>query len=116
MLGRLGRGDAVGVRFREELAQRVADPGEPLLELRLAPAFVLEPDQLDDTAGVDDVVGRVEDAAVVQALCGSRRGELVVRASRDRAAGEVGDRLVVERAADGSGRVDVHARLEDALG
>ena len=47
------------------------------------------------------------------ASSGSR--ELVVRAAGDRPAGEAGDRLGVERAADGARRVDVHLRLEHRI-
>ena len=51
-----------------EVAERVADAGEIALELVLVPAVVLEADELDDAAGVDHVVGRVEDSGFAQSL------------------------------------------------
>ena len=108
--------DSLRVRFGEELPQRVADPREVLLELRLVPALVLEADQLDDAAGIDHVVGRVEDAALPEPLGILGLGELVVRAAGDRPARKAGDGFDVERAADGARRVDLHLGLERVLG
>src|SRR5580765_1764030 len=65
-VGSLGWCDALRVGFGEERAQRLADPREPLLEVRLVPALVLEADQLDDAAGADDVVRGVEDAPLAK--------------------------------------------------
>jgi hypothetical protein len=96
------RRDAFSVRLGEQRLQGIADPREPSLELRLVPALVLEADELDDPAGADDVVRRVEDAALVKALGVPGLRELVVRAAGDRAAGEARDRVGVERAADGA--------------
>ena len=64
---------------------------------------------LDDTAGVHHVVRRVEDPAVGEVLLDARVGELVVgRAAHDRR-GQHRHGVVVQRAAERAGRVDVEA-------
>ena len=62
---------------------------------------------LDDAAGVHQVVRRVEDAALDQLLGHVRGGELVVRAAADDAGGQHRHGLLVEGAAERAGRVDV---------
>ena len=72
---------------------------------------------VDDAAGVDHVVGRVDDSALTQHLAVPNLvEELVVRRSRDHGAAEPSDRVVVEDAAEGARREDVALDAVDLVG
>src|SRR5205807_6293648 len=83
VLGCSFRRDPVRTRIAIELPQRVADAGEVALELVLIPAVLLEAEQLQDAARVDDEVGRVEDPRVCEPLRVGCLAELVVRRPGD---------------------------------
>src|SRR6266568_3505088 len=58
-------------------------------------------------SGVDDVVGRVQDAVILEQLVHARVSELVVGAAADDSCAERGDHVVVDHAAERARRVDV---------
>ena len=72
---------------------------------------------VDQAAGVDDEVGGVEDAAVVEgAAVPLLLGELVVGGPGHHLAPQPGDRLLVQGGAQGAGGEDVAGDLEDLPG
>ena len=60
--------DGRAVAVRVELEQQVADAAQALVDLSPRPAERLEARAVQHAAGVDDVVGRVQDPALVQAV------------------------------------------------
>src|SRR3989449_529430 len=99
--------------------ERVGDlPEQPFgLGPVVAFAAALEADQdVHDPAGVDDVVRRVENAALLEAPGVGRVFQLIIGAARDRATAQLGDRLAVEHAAQRARREDVALYLQDFVG
>src|SRR4051794_13629053 len=90
----------------QDLPGGVEDLGGPQLGALEVEALDLV-GHLDHAAGVDHVVGRVEDAAFLEELLDARVGELVVGTAGDHLGAQGGHGVVVERAAEGAGRVDV---------
>ena len=70
---------------------------------------------VDEAAGVYDVVGGVEDAAFREGLAVVRLGEHVVGAPRDDAAAQLGDGCVVQDGAEGAGGEDVAGDGQDLV-
>src|SRR5690606_3456555 len=91
---------------REDLAGGVVDAGGAGLgAVEVEPLDLVR--HLDQAAGVDDVVGRVEDAAVGEALLHAGVGELVVGGAADHLRLQDGHRLVVEGPTERAGGVHV---------
>src|SRR5438067_721532 len=97
-------GDLVGrrgeaLRTLADLVDRVVDLQRSLARgLRVVAADFLR--DVDEPAGVDRVVGRVQDAARVQIVAVARLGELVVRGAGDDLRAQVGHGVVVEAGAE----------------
>ncbi len=85
----------------------MADARERLLDLGVAPAERLAADVVEDAAGVDDEVGRVEDAALAEPARVRGLDQLVVRGPGDDPAAQAGNRVRGERGARGARGVDV---------
>ena len=103
-LGELLLDEHVGDPVRRRLALRapvrdLEDRVEDLHRVRAGLLGVVAEDLLrdvDETARVDRVVRRVEDAARVKVVAMARLGELVVRRARDDRGTEARARLVVQ--------------------
>ena len=67
-------------------------------------------------AGVDDEVGRVQDAAAAQLVAEAELGQLVVGAAGDDAAAQAGDGAGVERVGERARREDVDVGVADRRG
>ena len=112
-------GDLVGGRL--ELLAAVDDLGDGVVDVqRLRARLVLVvPDDLlrdvDEAAGVDGVVGRVEDAARVEVVAVARNGELVVRGAGDDARLEPRDGVVVQGRAERARGEHVAVDVEDGV-
>ena len=100
-------GNAVGPGAREHRAHRLADP----LDARTRPVGVVRPAELlgdvDDAAGVDDEVWRVQDPPAVKLVAHRAVEKLVVRSARHDAAAKPGHGLGPDHRAERTGRVDV---------
>ena len=71
-LGSGGRGEPVAVGVRRRPAEGAPDGGEPRTDLRLVPTETLVARQMDHPAGVDHVVGRVQDVGFAQPAASAR--------------------------------------------
>ena len=71
---------------------------------------------VDEPAGVDGVVGRVEDAARVEHATRRRRAQLIVGRARDRFARQPLRQIFGDGAAQRAGRKNVAGQIEDLLG
>src|SRR5262249_23714720 len=71
------------------------------------PAEHLLATAVDHAAGVGGVVGRIEDAALLQKVAVPRLQELVVGPAHHQLRGKLGNRLVVEDSAEGARGEDV---------
>ena len=72
--------DALGLAPFEDRLERAPDACQRLLDLGVAPAERLAADVVEDAARVDDEVGRVEDAALAEAIGVGSLAELVLAA------------------------------------
>ena len=104
-------------RRRVHGAQRVADPEHALARPVGVVAVRLELDRdVDDPARVDDEVGRPQDPARGELARDVVGRELVVRGADDRAAAQLGHRVVVEDAAQRARRDDVDVGAQRGVG
>src|SRR3954464_2362587 len=72
---------ASGLRaFFPDLLESDRDAFDPPADQRCVAVAEIFGADVDDTAGIDDVIGRVEDAALLEALAIARGGQLVVGA------------------------------------
>jgi len=99
----------------EDFLQIVVDGAEMLIQLQLIEADLLEVD-VDNAASIDDVVGRVKDAALFQLQPVPPFGQLIVGGSGDYAGFELWDSRVVENCAHGAGGEDVDLLGENFIG
>src|SRR5438552_19015899 len=101
-----GRGDpllAGGLQHPGDVAEDALDP-------KAGPALVVAVElvgDVDDPAGVDDEVRRVEDPGLRERIGMAGPEELVVRRPRDGRATQLRDRLVVDDAPEGTGDEDI---------
>src|SRR3546814_4283217 len=71
---------------------------------------------VDDTARVDDIIGRIGDPAIEQLPRDIGRRELVVRGAADELRLQLRDGVAVERAAERTRRQDVGIDRRDQIG
>src|SRR5690606_29978953 len=111
--GLVGR-DPLRLGQLEDLGERVVDLARLALRTIARPAVQLAVD-VDQPAGVDHVVRRVEDAAPVQLVSVPRLGELVVGRAGDDLELELRDRLVVDDGAQRARRKDLGVDAVDPV-
>src|SRR5215469_2509309 len=108
------RRNVVLVGDREYLLCRGEDLFRPQPCSLKAEAFEFIGD-LDHASGVNDVVRRVQDAALDELVLDRLVGQLVVRAAADDARPQAGRGLVVERSAERTGRVNVDLAADQVV-
>src|SRR5262249_57104032 len=87
--------------------KRAPGVGEPFLDSLARPCEMLDAEREDDSARVDDEVGRVENPRFAETFRSFGRGELIVRRSGNDAAAEPRDGLEAQCPAERARCVDV---------
>src|ERR1700733_3597865 len=114
LVGHRVRRAVLAPRTLEDLGETTRDGLDIREHLRLGAAVVLARDA-DDAAGVYDVIGRVEDAGVLQRHAVLAVRQLVIGRSRDDAGAQLRDRLGIEHPAACAGAEHVGLEREQLV-